>query len=241
MYNIFINLNGELRLRGYIYNDPKPDLGNASVGKLFSLAFLKNFFLGGTKMKNNGIRFITEMGIFIALGLVFDYLANLFWGYVWPAGGSISIAMLPIFMMSLRYGIKGGITSGILIGTTQILWAQGLALAHPAQIVLDYSLAYGLVGLAGLLARTIDKETNQKLKLLFLNLSVLIGGLLRLIIHIISGYIFFMDHASGTPKYLLWFSSTTYNASYIIPSIVLCMIFLTIISIKYSYLVKYEQ
>ncbi len=54
---IFNHLNGEHLLRGYLVNDPKPDLGNASVGTTFKRVLSnvlwikpKNFFVIGGKV-----------------------------------------------------------------------------------------------------------------------------------------------------------------------------------------------
>src|SRR5690606_1335246 len=108
-------------------------------------------------MRNNGVRFISEMGIFIALRLVLALLAGLYSYSIWPLGGSISIAMIPIFIMSFRYGLKGGLVSGFAVGSIQILWG-GSGLVHWIQVLLDYTLAYAVVGLAGIYARKIHNE-----------------------------------------------------------------------------------
>lgn len=183
-------------------------------------------------MKNNRIRFITEMGIFIALGLVFDFLAGLYFSFAWLNGGSISIAMLPIFMMSFRYGLKGGLLSGIAIGTLQIIWASSSALVHWAQVFLEYPLAYGSVGLAGLFAYNIKNQEIVSKKIKYVAFAVILGGTLRTILHIISGYIAF-----NVP----WGASAIYNLGYMVPSTILCLIFIDIIVLKYNHLVEYQE
>ena len=184
---------------------------------------------------NKTTRFIAEMGIFIALGLVFDFLSNIISGVLWPNGGSISIAMIPIFLMSYRHGIKGGLISGIAIGTIQMLWA-GSGIVHWAQALLDYTLAYGIVGVAGLFAKKI-KDSSLKLRLIYVNVSVLIAGLLRTALHVISGFVYFKEYL---PQYspeatnlILWLGSCIYNITYMLPSIILCMILMSIITFKY--------
>lgn len=183
-------------------------------------------------MKNTRIRFITEMGIFIALGLVFDFLAGLYFSFAWLNGGSISIAMLPIFMMSLRYGLKGGILSGVAIGALQILWAGNSAIIHWAQALLDYPLAYGSVGLAGLFVHKIRNQEKNNIKLIYIGIAILVGGTIRTVLHIISGYVAFE---------VPWGASAVYNLGYMVPSTILCLIIINIIALKYKQLVEYIE
>lgn len=193
-------------------------------------------------MKNNQIRFIAEMGIFIALGLVLDIAASFYSGVIWPNGGSISFAMVPIFMMSFRHGLKGGLTSGLAIGTIQIIWA-GSGVVHWIQVILDYSLAYAVVGLAGIVAnQVLYKPTKQKV--IYANIAVFLACMLRTLIHTISGYVFFKEFLPGygeVSNFALWIASTTYNIGYMLPSTILSMIIITIIILNYFSLIRDEE
>lgn len=66
---------------------------------------------------NVNTRFMTEVAMMTALGIILDYLAGVFSIKLWPNGGSISIAMIPILLMGFRYGLKGGLLTGFLVGT----------------------------------------------------------------------------------------------------------------------------
>lgn len=191
-------------------------------------------------MRNNGVRFISEMGIFIALGLVLDFLASLYSNSIWPLGGSISIAMIPIFIMSFRYGLKGGLVSGFAVGSIQILWG-GSGLVHWIQVLLDYTLAYAVVGLAGIYARKIHNEENVAAKLYYTNNAILIGGALRTILHIISGYVYFSAYAPEGLKELPFAWSIIYNLGYMVPSIIICLILMRVIVKKYTNLIEYAE
>ena len=191
-------------------------------------------------MNNKGIRFIAEMGIFIALGLVLDLVAKLYSDAIWPMGGSISVAMLPIFIMSFRYGLKGGLVSGFAIGVIQILWA-GSGIVHWAQVGLDYVIAYSVVGLAGIYAGKIHRSDRVASKLYYVNTSILIGGALRTVSHILSGYIYFGEYAPEGLKDLPLAWSIIYNLGYMVPSIILCMIFMNIIVKKYNQLIEFVE
>ena len=50
-------------------------------------------------MRKQLIRFIAEVSIFTALGLVLDFVAGLISATIWKNGGSITLAMVPIIIM----------------------------------------------------------------------------------------------------------------------------------------------
>lgn len=161
------------------------------------------------------ILFIVEVAVFSALALALDFFCGLY-SFAWLNGGSLSIAMVPIFIMSYRHGLKGGLLCGLLVGTIQVLWGYFL---HPVQVILDYPLAYFVTGFAGLFFKQV-KNSEGGLKNDYICLGIVIGGLLRLLVASISGTAFF-----GVD----FFGSVIYNATYLMPSTVLCMILTCII------------
>lgn len=170
-------------------------------------------------MKNKFlIRFIAEIAIFSALGLALDFLCGILSGFIWPNGGSVSIAMIPIFIMGYKYGPKGGFLTGFLIGTIQLFWGY---LVNPAQVLLDYILAYTVLGAASLFT-PLAKTDNLVKKYGFISLGIVVGCLLRIICATLAGY-YFWDTG--------FIASLTYNASYVLISMVIC-IPLTCILIK---------
>lgn len=185
---------------------------------------------------NKDVKFIAEIGIFSGIALVLDLIAGLYSNVIWSMGGSISIAMVPIFIMAFRWGLKGGIISGLVVGVIQILWAGQIF--HPAQIIMDYPLAYGLVGVAGAYAKKVQNFEGAG-KYYYLNLGIIIGGALRLITHILSGYIYFSEYTPDGFDALPW--SIIYNMGYMIPSIILCGIIIRILAIKSPKLITIEK
>ncbi|NPV89041.1 thiamine transporter [Coprothermobacteraceae bacterium] len=89
-------------------------------------------------------RMLAEAGVMVALSLALWYL-NV--GRL-PQGGSISLQMLPLLVFALRWGVGPGLAVGVAYGLLHSL--QDLYLVHPIQYVLDYPLAFGLIGLAGI-------------------------------------------------------------------------------------------
>ena len=72
-------------------------------------------------MRNSQTKKLVEISILVALAFVLDYLANLFMGWFWPNGGSISISLVPLAIIAFRYGWIAGFTGGFVMGLLQLL------------------------------------------------------------------------------------------------------------------------
>jgi len=153
-------------------------------------------------MKRNQVRIMTEIGMAVALAVIFNFIP------LWrmPQGGSISLEMLPILIIALRWGAGPGMMAGVVYGLVQL--AFGPFIIHPAQLVLDYPLPYMLVGLAGIFSSKIN-----------LKATVFIGGLGRFVSHFLSGIIFFAQYAPEGQS--PWVYSAIYNISYLLPALLL--------------------
>ena len=173
-------------------------------------------------MKSKKILFIVEMAVFSALAFIFDVLANVVSFSLWPQGGSVSISMVPIFLMAYRWGVKGGLTTGLLLGLLQIL--SGTAyIMHPVQGFLDYMIAYTVVGTAGLVFKYAKSEKMEKRDVktsTLIILGVLFGSTLRFIAHFIAGMVFFGSGAADGQSVVVF--SLLYNLSYMLPSVIVC-------------------
>lgn len=96
-------------------------------------------------MKSKSLRMLTEGALSIALSLLLWYLKI----GAMPQGGSISLQMLPLFLFALRWGTLPGILVGFTYGVLHSL--QDMYVVHWLQYLLDYPIAFGLIGLAGLI------------------------------------------------------------------------------------------
>ncbi|WP_019413834.1 energy-coupled thiamine transporter ThiT [Paenisporosarcina sp. TG20] len=183
-------------------------------------------------MRNRKVLLLVEIAIFAALGFVLDFIA-----FKMPQGGSVSLVMIPIVLMSFRRGVLVGVITGLLVGLLQIV--SGLISVAPLsfsfvvmQVFLDYLIAYGLVGFAGLLRSKYFnfKLQNNRGKMIFtIVTAVLIASFLRYIVHVIVGILFFSMYAPENENLYLY--SIIYNATYMIPiflltSVVCSLLFL---------------
>lgn len=161
--------------------------------------------------------FIVEIAIFAALGFIFDLISNALSISLWPQGGSVSIAMVPVFLMAYRWGVKGGVITGLLLGMLQILSGTAYIL-HPVQGFLDYIVAFSVLGFSGIVFKQIQHEKdNTKKRIAFAIIGVLVGSGLRFMTHVAAGMVFFGSGAAEGQSVLTF--SIIYNLTYMVPSI----------------------
>jgi thiamine transporter len=90
---------------------------------------------------------------------------------------------------------------------------------HPLQILLDYPLAFGALGLAGLFKPTVRGAV----------LGATFAVFARFVCHFLSGVIFFSSYApEGWNPYLY---SAAYNAAYLAPSLAIAIV-VTVVLLK---------
>ena len=182
-------------------------------------------------MKNtsNTIRTICEVGIFAALGFIFDEIQGIIWGGVFPLGGSIGFAMIAVLIIAFRRGLFPALLTGLLMGLFDI--ATKVYIYHPMQVFLDYIFPYMFVGLAGLFKPLFDKAQTKQSKIMWLLVGTLVGGLLKLLSHYLSGVIFFSDPEGFAWKFTknAFLYSFIYNFAFTGPSILITAMLLIIV------------
>lgn len=131
-----------------------------------------------------------------------------------PNGGSVTPAsMLPMMLFAYIYGTVPGLLLGAVYGFLQFLFG-GWFLSLP-QMLMDYPIAFAMIGLAGLF----NKHPNEKLGLA---LGVIVASIGRFIAAVLAGLIFWSDLTNG-----LWAAaaySLGYNGSYMGIECVICVI-----------------
>ncbi len=150
-------------------------------------------------------------GMCIAIAFVLSYIRL----YKMPYGGSITLAsMFPIILYAIIFGPIPGIIAGVAYGFLQLI--QDAWVLNWAQLLFDYPLAYGCLGLAGMAPRALK---NIQLRLCIAIPIALLG---RGLMHFISGVIFFADSAPEGMNPIYY--SFIYNASYLVPELIITLI-----------------
>lgn len=139
-----------------------------------------------------------------------------------PYGGSITVcSALPILLVAYRHGTGWGLLTGfahaaiqLLLGSSVLSYATSPA-AAVAIILLDYLLAFTVLGLGGIFRR----RTSQTGALV---LGALFTGCLRYVLHVIAGCTVWAGLSIPSTA-ALWYS-LGYNATYMVPETLVTML-----------------
>ena len=163
--------------------------------------------------------------VMVALGAVLSLIK------LWkmPFGGSVTLlSMLPCAVVSIAFGLKWGLAASFVEAVIQLMFgitmdgifAWGLTPGSLiAVIVLDYLLAYTVIGLAGMF-----RSRGYAGICIGTGISVL----LRFVSHLVSGAVVFANFEKfvafgtdwvGRP----WLYSLCYNGAYMLPEILITM------------------
>lgn len=169
------------------------------------------------------VRQLAEGAVMLALAIVLSFLTP--FKKILPFGGSITIlSMLPIVIYSIRWGIG----SGFILSFTYSLYQffQGIAegllgwgltgVMLIACILLDYILAFTILGIAGIFRKTKSPVFNI--------IGVVLAVTLRFMFHFVSGVVIW--HSAGQVYEILytdneWLYSLVYNGVYMLPELIL--------------------
>ena len=150
------------------------------------------------------VRTITYVAVSVALAAALNFVPL----FKMPQGGSVALDMVPIIFLAFYRGVRPGVLAGVIYGFVDYIFSPFFV--HPAQLLLDYPLAFGLLGLAGLAGNRGP---------LLVSLGTVFAGLLRFGAHYFSGVIFFASYAPEGQS--PWLYSAIYNGSYMSVSILL--------------------
>lgn len=214
-------------------------------------------------MQNFKIRQMTLSAVMLALSTVLALVCALIPFLNLPFGGCITIASaLPIVIISYMYGVKRGlftaftyaliqIVCDIMLGHSSVILALftpnsesfgGFTMAVLV-LLLDYLLAYSVLGLGGLFRNKVGKGAA-------LSLGAVVALALRYVAHVISGAIFYgawaewfftetiaaewgiskwiMTNMSGASLSICY--SLVYNACYMLPEIIITAVLAVVVA-----------
>ena len=155
--------------------------GGAIISSSFSfIGAILSFSFGIEKEKITASE-MAEMGMLVALAVVLDVVSHYVIPKIPSQVGSISIALLPLYFLSLRHGAaKGLLASSFAFGLITCL-TDGYGLwTYP----LDYLVAFSGVAIIGLFKEQIIGEDVTKVNIkgeLLILCSILLAGLVRLV------------------------------------------------------------
>lgn len=171
-----------------------------------------------TKQKSGGKLTVKQL-VFCAMAIALGTVLSNIKLFSFPTGGSITLlSMLVICLPGYLFGLGAGLLTGIAYGVLQLLIDPYVL--YPMQLVVDYLLAFGALGLSGLFANA----KNGLLK------GYIAGILGRFVFAVISGWIFFGVYAwEGWNPFAY---SLAYNAIYIFSEAAVTVIILLLPPVK---------
>lgn len=156
-----------------------------------------------SRKKRINTRTLTYGSVCIALSFILSFIKF----YHWPQGGSITPgSMLPLIIFAYIFGPLPGILAGIVYGVLQFI--QNPYILQILQVLFDYPLAFGAIGLAGYF------KSN-------FTFAIIAAGLGRLFFAFLSGVFFFASYAPKGMNPIVY--SLAVNGVYIGGEIAICL------------------
>lgn len=158
-------------------------------------------------------KMLINISLMLALAIILQYLRI----YHFPQGGAVTFGgMIPLLLISFRYGAGVGILTGFIFGLINLL--QDPFILHPVQVLFDYPLPFMALGLAGIFPQKI-----------FFSTVLAFGG--RFICHFISGVVFFASYAPPEMLSPVVYSLIA-NATYLVPEMLICLLILKVLPVQ---------
>ena len=163
-----------------------------------------------TTNSHTRVRMLTEGAVMIAVAEVLSFLPL----YKMPWGGSVDLAMLPIILFCVRWGLGPGLVASFAHALLQTLFEGGIAIGWQS-IVGDFLVAYTVLGFAGLFKGRFVPAT-------------VVACVLRFLVHYVVGATIWAEYMPETFFSMTmttpWIYSALYNAAYMLPDMVVILV-----------------
>ncbi len=166
---------------------------------------------------------ITESSILLSVGIVLS-LPFLNLNSPWLMGGSVTLgSMLPMVLIAWRHGTAWGLLSALVYSLTQIVLGLNNVMYAPDFltavwiILLDYVLAFGVIGLSYAIGSRVSKGLPGVLA------GIVVTFALRFLCHLVSGALIWQVLWPNEDGMGPWVYSLIYNGSYMLPETLIAM------------------
>lgn len=174
---------------------------------------------GKNSEKRTDVKALTVSALLIALSTVLGQIKV----FEMPQGGAVTLfSILPIAVCAYLLGTRRGVMAGFCVGLINLIF--GPYVIHPVQLLMDYPIAFGAVGLAGITRNYRNGLTT----------GYIIGLIGRYICAVLSGVIFFGAYAPE--GFNAWTWSLWYNLTYLAAEGLLTVLIINIPPVKNMFL-----
>ena len=193
----------------------------SAAGQAATIVVIILLFVGiliSGKGKKVDTKTLVASALLVALAVVLKQVKL----FPMPQGGDVSaFGMLPIALCAYFFGVRRGIMAGMCVGLVDLIFSPYVI--HPIQLLLDYPLAFGAIGFAGLLR-------NKKGGLIA---GYLLGVFGRYICSVMSGIIYFGAYVPEGFNAVTW--SAWYNFAYLGAEAAITVVLLVIPPVKRTF------
>ena len=174
---------------------------------------------------------ITCGGVCLALAFVLSRIVL----FEMPMGGSVTPAScLPIVGFGMAFGPVWGFAAAFIFSLLQLI---GGWLVTPFQVLLDYTLGYtmlGIAGFAGIKAAERQAISNPLKRFRSANLVkavifTVLAYAARWFCSVLSGVIFYAEYAAEAGYDNAWIYSMVYNGGFLIFDLTICLVALVVL------------
>lgn len=168
--------------------------------------------------RKSSVHRLTESAILLAIAAVLSVIKLV----DMPYGGSVTaFSMLPLLIIAYRHGTRWGLFTAftysliqLLLGLDNFSYATSF-LAVVMIALFDYLLAFLALGLGGIFRKRMPQGAA-------LSTAAILTGLIRYLCHVVSGCTVWAGLSVPTTEALVF--SLSYNATYMIPEIVILVL-----------------
>lgn len=175
-----------------------------------------------TRKRKDNLRKLTICSVMLALSVVLSFLK------VWemPMGGSVTLlSMLPVCLVSKKYGVSGALPTAFLFSVIQFVqgFASGNVFVYCTTastwiicMLFDYIVPFTVLGFSGAFRNKLTAVRIFKYEFRYFGfiLGIIMVMLLRFVCHYVTGVVIWGQWAEGMSPYLYSF---LYNGQYMLP------------------------
>ena len=184
--------------------------GEVSTAGWIILAVLVLLWAGLMAIARQKTKWTSKLLAYAALSIALAFVLSYIRLWRMPQGGTVTPAsMLPMMLFSYAFGIGPGLVASLAYGLLQAI--QDPYIVGFWQFLLDYPIAFAVIGLMGLFANKQNKWS--------LYAGIAVVSLFRMACHTLSGVLFFAEYAGDANP---WVYSLGYN-SFVLADAAICV------------------
>ncbi len=195
-------------MKELLFKTVNEELGFTTVGYIAFILLIAVFIIAAVVLSKKSMnrteqkKFDTKQLVFCAVSIALAMITSMFPIYSFPFGGSVTLfSMFFICFIGYLYGPSAGLCTGLAYGILQLVIKPYIY--FPIQVLVDYPLAFGALGLSGFFWKS-------KFGLIK---GYLVGVFGRFFFSVLSGWLFFGEYAWDGWAALPY--SLAYNGAYI--------------------------